>query len=178
MPNDAVFNQNSQPLYTEQVNTYIAPGIDTLPEAGAAMSGLLFGFSFASTVTTAAPLVMQVSNPGGSGRTVYISRVIASTGTAAVTLTLLRNATVGGSIVTPVNYNFGSAVTSVTTARTATAAPTGSPATLMSLLLATGPVILDLDGRIILPPGSSLTISITIASGSTAATGNISWWEN
>jgi hypothetical protein len=103
------------------------------------MSGLLFGIPFASTVTTAAPLVMQISNPGGSGRTVYISRVIGSTGTAA--------------------------------------APTGSPATLMSLLLATGPVILDFDGRIIVPPGNSLTITLTIGSGSTAATGSISWWE-
>lgn len=177
MPNEAVFNQNNQPLYTEQVNTYIAPGIDTLPEAGAAMSGLLFGIPFASTITTSAPLVMQVSNPGGSGRTVYISRVIASTGTASVTLTLLRNATLGGSVITPLNYNFGSAVTSVAAARTATAAPTGSPATLMSMLLATGPVIVDFDGRIILPPGNSLTVSVTIASGSTAATGNISWWE-
>lgn len=95
MPNETVFNQNSQPLYTEQVNTYIAPGIDTLPEAGAAMSGLLFGIPFASTVGTSTPLVMQVANPGGSGRTLYISRIIASTGTASVTLTLLRNATVG-----------------------------------------------------------------------------------
>lgn len=177
MPNEAVFNQNNQPLYTEQVNTYTAPGIDTLPEAGAAMSGLLFGIPFAATVTSSAPLVMQVSNPGGSGRTVYISRVIASTGTASVTLTLLRNATVGGSVITPLNYNFGSAVTSAAAARTATAAPTGSPATLMSMLLAIGPVILDFDGRIILPPGNSLTLSVTIASGSTAATGNISWWE-
>ncbi|WNS43222.1 hypothetical protein [Paenibacillus sp. MMS20-IR301] len=177
MPNDAIFNQNSQPLYTEQVNTYVAPAIDTLPEAGAAMSGLLFGVPFAATVTAAAPLVLQVANPGGSGRTVYISRVVGSTGAAAVTLTLLRNATVGGSTTAPVNYNFGSAVTSVTTARTAAAAPTGSPATIMSMLLAIGPVILDFDGRIIVPPGNSLTLTIT-ASSSTAATGNISWWEN
>lgn len=178
MPNEAVFNQNSQPLYTEQVNTYIAPGIDTLPEAGAAMSGLLFGFSFAATVGTAAPLVMQVSNPAGSGRTVYISRVIASSATAAVSLTLLRNATVTGTTATPVNYNFGSAVTSITTARTAVVAPTGSPATVKSMLLAIGPVIVDIDGRIIVPPGNSLTLTITISSGTTAATGNISWWEN
>lgn len=177
MPNEAVFNQNNQPLYTEQVNTYVAPGIDSSPEAGAAMSGLLFGIPFASTVTTSAPLVMQVSNPAGSGRTLYISRVIGSTGTASVTLTLLRNATVGGSVITPLNYNFGSAAASVAVARTATAAPTGSPGTVMSMLLAIGPVIIDLDGRIVLPPGNSLTLTITIASGSTAATGTISWWE-
>lgn len=47
----------------------------------------------------------------------------------------------------------------------------------MSMLLALGPVILNMDGRLILPPGNSLTLSVTIASGSTAATGNISWWE-
>lgn len=32
MPNDSVFNQSSQPLFTEQVNTYVAPGIDSAPE--------------------------------------------------------------------------------------------------------------------------------------------------
>lgn len=177
MPNEAVFNQSSQPLYTEQVNTYIAPAIDSFPESDAALSGLLFSIPFASTVTTAAPLVLQVSNPAGSGRTAYISRVAASTAASPVTLTLLRNAVVSGSAVTPVNFNFGSAVTSVMTSRTATAAPTGGPATLVSLFLAPGPVIVEYNGRIIVPPGNSLTLSITIASGSSAATGNINWWE-
>ncbi|MBW4080917.1 hypothetical protein [Paenibacillus sp. S150] len=177
MPNDAIFNQSTQPLYTEQVNTYLAPGIDTLPEAGAAQSGLLFAVPFTSTVTASAPLVLQISNPAGSGRTVYISRVTASSAAAGVTLALLRNATVSGSTVTPVNFNFSSSVTSVMTARSSTAAPTGSPGTLMSLLLSTGPVIINLNGRIIVPPGNSLTLSLTVASGSIAGTGGISWWE-
>jgi hypothetical protein len=141
------------------------------------MSGLLFGLPFTSTVTTSAPLVLQVSNPGGSGRTLYISQVTASSATAALTLALLRNATVSGTTATPVNMNFGSSVTSVMTARTSTAAPTGSPATLLSLLLAVGPLIYNLNGRIIVPPGNSLTISITISTGSSAATGGIYWWE-
>ncbi|AIQ20347.1 hypothetical protein H70357_29300 [Paenibacillus sp. FSL H7-0357] len=177
MPNDAVFNPSSQPLYTEQVNTYVTPGVASFPEADAALSGLFFAIPFASTVTTAAPLVLQVFNPAGSGRTAYISRVTASTATSPVTLTLLRNATVGGAAITPVNFNFGSAVASVMTARTATAAPSGSPATLTSLLLAAGPVIVELNGRIIVPPGNSLTITLTISTGSSAATGGISWWE-
>lgn len=177
MPNDAVFNQMNQPLYTEQVNTFVAPAIDSPSEGGAAKAGLLFTIPFSSTVTTAAPLVLQVSNPVGSGRTMYISRVTGSSATAALTLTLLRNATVGGSVITPVNLNFGSAVTSVMTARSATAAPTGSPATLVSLLLAAGPVIVDFSGQIVVPSGNSLTISITIGSGSSGATGGISWWE-
>ncbi|AIQ54710.1 hypothetical protein [Paenibacillus sp. FSL R7-0331] len=177
MPNDAVFNQSGQPLFTEQVNTYIAPAIDSSPESDAAISGLLFAIPFTSTVTTAAPLVIQLFNPVGSGRTAYISRVTASSATAAVTLSLLRNATVTGTTGTPVNFNFGSSVTSVMTARTSTAAPTGSPANLASLLLAAGPVLVDFNGRIVVPSGSSLTVSITIASGSTAATGSINWWE-
>lgn len=177
MPNEAVFNQSSQPLYTEQVNTYTAPAIDSFPESDAALSGLLFAVPFASTVTAAAPLVLQVSNPAGSGRTAYISRIAASTAASAVTLTLLRNATVAGSTTTPVNFNFGSAATSAMIARTAAAAPTGSPATLMSVYLAPGPFIGEFNGRIIVPPGSSLTITITISTGSSAATGNISWWE-
>lgn len=177
MPNDSVFNQSSQPLFTEQVNTYVAPGIVSAPEGGAAKAGLLFGIPFTSTVTTAAPLVIQISNPGGSGRTLYVSRVTASSATAAVTLSLLRNATVTGATVTPINYNFGSALTSVMTARTSTAAPTGGPATLVSLLLAVGPVVVDFTGQIVVPPGNSISTSVTIASGSSAATTSISWWE-
>jgi hypothetical protein len=177
MPNDSVFNQSSQPLYTEQVNTYIAPGIDSAPEGGAAKAGLLFGIPFSSTVTTAAPLVLQVSNPAGSGRTLYVSRVTSSTATAAVTLTLLRNATVGGTTITPINFNFGSALSSVMIARSSTTAATGGPATLVSLFLAVGPVIVDFTGQIVVPPGNSITASITIASGTSAATAAISWWE-
>jgi len=177
MPNDSVFNQSSQPLYTEQVNTYVEPAIDSNPEGGAAKAGMLFGAPFSSTVTTSAPLVIQVSNPGGSGRTLYVSRITGSAAATAVTLTLLRNATVSGSTITPINYNFGSAVTSVMTARTSTSAPTGSPATLLSLLLTVGPVIIDFTGQIVVPPGNSITISMTIASGSSAATGGITWWE-
>lgn len=177
MPNDSVFNQSSQPLYTEQVNTYVTPGIDSAPEGGAAKAGLLFVIPAASTVTSAAPLVVQVSNPVGSGRTLYVSRVTASTATAVVTLTLLRNATVTGTTVIPINYNFGSALTSVMTARTSNAAPTGSPATLLSLLLTVGPTIVDFAGQIVVPPGTSITLSLAIASGSSAATAGISWWE-
>jgi len=64
MPNDAVFNQMNQPLYTEQVNTFVAPAIDSPSEGGAAKAGLLFTIPFSSTVTTAAPL----STNGVSGR--------------------------------------------------------------------------------------------------------------
>ncbi|WP_151737173.1 hypothetical protein [Paenibacillus tengchongensis] len=177
MPNEAIFNQSSGPLYTEQVNTYISPAIDNSPEADAALAGLLFSAPFASTVTTAAPLVIQLSNPAGSGRTAYVSRVTGSSAASAVTLSLLRNATVTGATTAPVNFNFGSATASVMTVRTATAAPTGSPATLIALLLAPGPTIVDLNGRIIVPPGSSVTLTMTIASGSSAATGSINWWE-
>ncbi|WP_150268974.1 hypothetical protein [Paenibacillus tepidiphilus] len=178
MPNEAIFNQSSGPLYTEQVNTYISPAIDNFPEADAALAGLLFSAPFASTVTTAAPLVIQVANPGGSGRTAYVSRVTGSSAASAVTLTVLRNATVTGATIAPVNFNFGSVNASVMTVRTSTAAPTGSPGTLASLLLAAGPVVVDFNGRIVVPPGSSVTLAITIASGSSAATGSINWWES
>jgi hypothetical protein len=44
-------------------------------------------------------------------------------------------------------------------------------------LLAVGPIIVDFTGQIVVPPGNSITTSITIASGSSAATTSISWWE-
>jgi hypothetical protein len=44
-------------------------------------------------------------------------------------------------------------------------------------LLAASPIIVDFSGQIVVPSGKSITTSITIASGSSAATTSISWWE-
>lgn len=176
MANYSIFNQIDHPLYTQQVNTFSFPGIDSTPEGGAAKAGMLFSVNFASTVTTPSPLVLQITNPVGSGKNMYISRVSGSSA-AAVVLSVLKNGTVSGSAVTKVNLNFGSTAASVMTAQSATAAVTGTPVTVTSLLLSAGPFVIDYTGRIIVPPNNSLTISATLTGGSANATASINWWE-
>jgi len=177
MANYSVFNQIENPLYTQQVNTYIAPGIDSTPEGSASKAGVLFGVNFASTVTTSAPLVLQVTNPLGSGKDMYISRVAGSAAAAAVILTIIKNGTVSGTAVTKVNLNFGSSTVSVMTAQSATTAIIGTPVTVASLLLSAGPFLINYTGSIIVPPNNSLTVSATISSGTSASTASINWWE-
>jgi len=177
MANYSVFNQIENPLYTQQVNTYIAPGIDSTPEGSASKAGMLFGVNFASTVTTAAPLVLQLTNPSGSGKNMYVSRIAGSAATAAVILTIIKNGTVSGTAVTKVNLNFGSTAVSVMTAQSATTAVTGSPVTVSSMLLAAGPFVINYTGSIIVPPNTSLTVTATLSSGTSATTASINWWE-
>lgn len=175
MANYSIFNQIENPLYTQQVNTYINPGINNTPEGGASIAGMLFGVNFSSTVTTAAPLVLQVTNPLGSGKNMYVSRVTGSSA-GAVTLSVLKNGTVSGTAVTKVNLNFGSTAVSVMTAQSATVAVTGAPVTVTSMLLSAGPFIIDYTGRIVVPPNNALTVTVTVT-GSAVSTAGINWWE-
>ncbi|WP_036746428.1 hypothetical protein [Paenibacillus sp. UNC451MF] len=105
----------------------------------------------------------------------YISRVAGSASIAGATATLLKNGTVTGSTVTPLNLNFGSANTSVMTVRSATGTVTGSPVPFVTLILPAGPFMISFTGSILVPPGSALTI--TVGTGAATASANVSWWE-
>lgn len=175
MTNYHVFDQVNDPVYTHQVNTYVDPGIEAGPEADAAREGVLFIAHFSASVPAAQNLMLQVTNPMGSGRTMYISRVSGSSSASNVLLTLLRNGTFSGSAVTPVNLNFGSANTSAMTAQGGTGTVGGSPTTVAALILPTEPLVYSIGGGIVVPPGNSLTV--TIGTGTTNAAAQIQWWE-
>jgi hypothetical protein len=112
MPNNNVFNTEQEPLYTDQVNTYADPGISTLQEWEAAVAGNLYVANTSGSITAAQNLLLQVANPGGSGRTLYVSRISGSITITGATLTVIRGGTFTGTTVTPVNYNFGSSTMS------------------------------------------------------------------
>lgn len=175
MPNYHVFNNADDPLFTQQVNTFIAPGIESTPEGDAAKVGILYAANFSATVAAGQNLILQTSNPSNSGKTLYISRVSGSVSAAGATFSLLKNGTVSGSAVTPVNFNFGSANTSAMGVRSATGTVSGSPVTIITLVLSAGQFVIDFTGRIVVPPGNSLTV--TVGPGSATATANVNWWE-
>lgn len=175
MSNFHVFNNADDPLFTQQVNTFIVPGIESTPEGDAAKEGILYSANFSAAIGAGQNLILQTSNPANSGKTIYISRVSGSVSAAGATFSLLKNGTVSGSSVTPVNLNFGSVNTSVMGVFSATGTVSGSPLTIITLVLSAGHFIIDFTGRIIVPPGSSLTI--TVGPGSASATANVNWWE-
>ena len=158
------------------MNTYVSPGVEATPDAGAAAAGRLFSLTSGNvSVGSGSSLLLQVVNPAASGRTLYFSQVIGGT-TAAASLILYRGGTLtGGSVLTPINNLFGSSITSVMTAQQVTGSITGSPVTLISIPLTAGAYSTRLPGTIIVPSGQSMTLSL----GTGALTGslNVSWWE-
>ncbi|CAG7617366.1 hypothetical protein PAECIP111802_00399 [Paenibacillus allorhizosphaerae] len=64
----------------------------------------------------------------------FVSRVSGGISIAGATIAILKNGTVTGTTVTPVNLNFGSSNTSVMAAKSATGTVTGSPVTVISLI--------------------------------------------
>lgn len=174
MPNNNVFNTDSEPLYMEQTNTYSNPGIGSDQEWEAAVNGILFMASTSGSLTSGQSMLLQVTNPGASGKNMYLSFVSGSI-SAAGTLALLRGGTFSGTTVTPVNSNFGSAAASSMTVQRLAGSISGSPLTLSSLILSGGPSLSRFSGRIIVTPGTSITVSV--GTGAASASANLSWWE-
>ncbi|MFD0673322.1 hypothetical protein [Cohnella sp. GCM10027633] len=192
MPNDAVFDYKNQPVFNRQINTYQSPGTVAPPDADAASSGR----EFMTTATNSQSLgvlggsvviTLQLSNPNGSGRTLYLSRIAGGTG---VSLSLLSsfNGTVtfvkGGTLtspstLTPVNGNFASATTSVMTARSSVSASSGGTP-FMAMPLSPGPFEAQLTGAIVVPPNQAITVTVSAALtvlGVLSCTANMVWWE-
>lgn len=176
MPNFFVFNNAGSPLFTQSTNTYTAPGVESLAESDAAKSGLLFTLaSGISSVPSGQNLLVQVTNPGGSGKTMYISRIIGGI-TAAATLTIASGGTfTAAATPAPFNMNFGSATASSMTTKTANGTLGGSPVSFTAILAAAGQYTIGFGGGIVVPPGGVLTFSA--GTGALNASANIMWWE-
>ncbi|RKP47370.1 hypothetical protein D7Z26_24060 [Cohnella endophytica] len=192
MPNDFVFDSSVQPVYTQMTNTYQTPGTIAPPDAGAAIAGSQYN----ATATTSATLgilggsvivTLQIANPSGSGKTLYVSQISGGTGillsllsSFSSTLTLIKGGTLSSpSTVTPVNGNFASANTSAMTARSSASAPTGGT-TFLTLPLVAGQFDMEQTGRLVVPPNQTLTVSLSAAlsvAGTLSTNLNITWWE-
>ncbi|MUT65143.1 hypothetical protein [Paenibacillus sp. NEAU-GSW1] len=176
MTNFSVFNNENSPLYTLVNNTYSSPAVISSPEGDAVKNGRLFTVTSASTaVGGGSNLLIQITNPNGSGRTLYISQITGGI-SAAATLNVYSGGTVtGGTTPTPFNLRFGNATTSIATARTSTGSVGGSPTLFLTALLAEGMFNFPFGGGVIVPPNTS--ISISVGTGAITAAANITWWE-
>ncbi|UHA75563.1 hypothetical protein [Paenibacillus sp. 481] len=178
MTNFAVFNNQPNPLYTFLTNTYTNPGVGSSTAQAAAQSGVAFTLTTTSiSVPASQNLLIQITNPSGSGRTVYISHLVGGT-SASATLTVLSGGTIaaaGSTTPVPVNRNLGSATTSVVTTRQNTGTLTGTPVTIYSNFLTAGVYGLSFGGSLIVPQNQTFTISLGV--GALTGSINFAWWE-
>ncbi|WP_042168869.1 hypothetical protein [Paenibacillus gorillae] len=176
MPNFSVFNKANNPLYTQINNAYNNPAVVTTPDGSAAINGRLFMTTSASTAVTGGNnLLIQITNPNPSGRTLYVSQITGGISAAATLNVYSGGTTPGGTTPTPFNLNFGNASTSVATARVATGTVTGTPTLFLTALLAAGQFSFPFAGGIVVTPNRSITISV--GTGAITAAANITWWE-
>ncbi|OAB34967.1 hypothetical protein [Paenibacillus glacialis] len=192
MPNYYVFDTITKPVNVQMTNTYQNPGIIAPPENDASRSGRLFSiFGSASALVvsglTSATISLLLSNPIGSGRTVYLSQINGSIGGSSLlsSLTGTMSMVKGGTLtspatLTPANNNFGNVTTSTSTTQSSTGAITGGTI-VASFQLAPGTFVQQFIGSIIVPPGSSISAVVTSSSSAVGLTMtsvlNFNWWE-
>jgi hypothetical protein len=176
MTNNSVFNNERQPLYMLINNAYNAPASVAPPDASAAASGQLFVVATGNAaIAGASNQLTQITNPSGSGKSLYISKISGGI-TAAASLIIYSGGTVtGGTTPAPFNCQLGNATASIATARVASGSVTGTPTTIMSMPIAAGMYALDFTGGIIVPPNTVITLSL--GPGALTAATNIMWWE-
>ncbi len=175
---------NICPDEVEVINTFQEPVVTEDSQARATVAGRnYFLTSQRQTVANGASLFCQLTNPAGSGRTVHIGR-LAGTANTNLVITLNRNGSfaAAGTAMTPVNANFGSANTSVVTAKFVNQAadPTVGGVIFQDLIeRSTGAIVIfEYDGRIIMPPGTTFVIRILNNSGgNNVISFNASFWE-
>ncbi|MEK5463421.1 hypothetical protein [Paenibacillus sp. FSL M7-0896] len=191
MPNNYVINDNDQPVYVEMTNTFRAPDISAPPEISASQAAVLFSANASNSATIVLSLLsavisVRISNPAGSGRTLYLSRISGSIGGTSVltsisgSFTIVKGGTISSpSTVTPVNNNLASAAASSMSVQSSTAAISGGTV-LANVQIAPGVFNPAFTGSIIVPPNNVISISV---SSSSAAVGTIisalslNWWE-
>ncbi|AZN38666.1 hypothetical protein [Paenibacillus albus] len=192
MPNNSVFDQSNGKLFGQLVNTYAAPGVTAPPDNSATVAAR----EFITTFMTSSSLgilggsviaSIQISNPSGSGRTLYVSRISGGVGISLSllssfngSLTITRAGTISSpSTLTPFNTLFGSSATSAMTARSSTSAISGGTS-FFTVPLNPGMFSFDYTGGLVVPENQSISItvsaSLTVA-GVLSSNANMSWWE-
>ncbi|MWV43112.1 hypothetical protein GRF59_05665 [Paenibacillus sp. HJL G12] len=176
MANFNIFNRSTRPLYTQSVNTFTSPGIGTFAGSGAASSGESFTLTSGSvSVPASQSLLLQISNPAGSGKSVYVSRISGGATAAAAVNVLSAGTITGGTTPTVQNNLFGSSIVSIVTTRQNNGTLGGTPILYLNMPITTGIYVISLDGSIVVPPGQTLTV--TLGTGALTASINLSWWE-
>ena len=180
--NKTLLRPNYKPLTSPNELVYST----SLPFYGYyARSGNVYTVSTGSlTISANGYLVVQLTNPANSGRTIYINR-ISGGATTNTTFDILKNATfsAAGTPLTPTNTNWSYADTSAITGKYLSQSPdpTTGGTLMMSIIQVGGPVVLDFDGMYIMPSSTTnrefYIRLINNANQVNILSVNINWWE-
>ncbi len=176
MANFKIFNKSNRPLYTQSVNNYTSPRIGSLPDSGAAAAGASFMLTTGSvSVPASQSLLLQIGNPAGSGKTIYVAGIAGGSSAAGAVNLYSGGIITGGTTPVPSNNRFGSANASVVSTRQHTGQLGGGPVLYMNMPITAGLYNINVDGALVVPPGQTLTV--TLGTGALTASINLSWWE-
>lgn len=170
--NSQVYNFYSDPLYV----------IGTNSNAFQSINGNFYSITASGlSVSIGGNTLIQLTNPSGTNKTLYLYKFILSTSGAStgLTITFIRNGTfpAPGTTLTPANTNFSSPLTSVATAKYGSGSPVGTTPILITVQ--SSQIYTEfIDSVIVMPPNTSLVIQIsnTLLSIQTIAF-SLFWYE-
>lgn len=191
--NDHIFNDSgtNNLIYSQVTNTIASPSAVALPSYSASLAGNVFS-AFTSNSATLGILGGSVvtslrMNNTSATKSAYIIRLAGGVG---VGLNLLSSLSASYSIinggaltspsgVTAINNNLGSSNTSIMSITSSTSAVSGGTAMITTPVVG-GPFIIDFDGAIIIPPSSTLSLTMNASlsvAGVLSVQTSAFWWE-
>ncbi|MFC4779402.1 hypothetical protein ACFO9Q_21620 [Paenibacillus sp. GCM10023252] len=192
MPNQSIFHNSNQFLYSDATNTYTSPETIAPPTQDASVNGLSYMASASNTgslgILGGTIIVsLQLSNPAASGRRLYITSFEGSIDISLSVLSSFSGTSAivsGGSLslpaaVTARNLRLGSSTASVVTARSSISAVSGGT-TFMTYPLQPASFRLEYPSSIIVPEGQAVTLTVSGSLsilGSLSTYASITWWE-
>lgn len=192
MPNHFIFDRSNSSFYGKLTNAYTDPGIVAPPDTNAATNDRSFITSASNSSSLgilggSVIITLQISNPSGSGRTMYISDIIGGISVSlsllssfSASVTLYRGGTLSSpSTLTPFNAKFGSSATSSMTARSSISAPS-SATSFMSYAVNPGLFEFPFQGGLVVPPNQIFTMNVSASlsvAGVLSTTATVVWWE-
>lgn len=167
-----------QPLYTND-RGYLSV---TDPSDRMAILGILYtADTGVQSIDADAYLIMQLTNPAGSGKFIQIRGSLGGSGISIV-MELLGNASfTGGTSMTPINTNLGSANTSSANVKwisPGTTDPTTGGNLLFSYITNGGSLEVDFNGIIVVPEDTTLVLRLKNVDKKNDLVATISYWED
>ncbi|WP_195573797.1 hypothetical protein [Paenibacillus sp. 1001270B_150601_E10] len=191
--NDHIFNDSgtNNLIYSQVTNTIASPSAVAPPSYSASLAGNVFS-AFTSNSASLGLLGGSVvtslrMNNTSATKSAYIIRLAGGVGVALNLLSSLSasySIINGGSLTSPsgvtaINNNLGSSNTSMMSMTSSTSAVSGGTVMITTPVVG-GPFIIDFDGAIIIPPSSSLSLSMSASlsvAGVLSVQTSAFWWE-
>lgn len=182
--NNNVFNDQNTPLFNKAINTYASPTVTGIQAENASQFGILYFLSTGPvSVVANGFLIVQLTNPAGSGKVANIAR-ISGGATVNTRIDIIRNASfaAAGTSLIPRNTNFGFSDSSVITVKyiSQSTDPTTGGQLLHSFIQpsAGGLEVIDYDGRIKMTPGTTFVVRLAnLAGAANLMSNNVGFWE-